>query len=166
MAPAFELNIDRPLLEAVGEICHHEYALIRDKGKISGMVTISDLSGQFQQLTQPFLFLREIENHLRALIEDGMPGEDFAHCMKRSGVDREDVFDFDFGDYLRLLGNRENWERLGLFADQRVFLRLLDRVRKVRNGVMHFNPEGITSEEINDLQKFASFLRGLEGRRS
>ncbi len=170
-ALAFELNIDSPLLEAIGEICHHEYALIRDKGKISGIVTVSDLSGQFMQLTQPFLFLRQIENHLRELIQDRMPGEAFTHCIKQSGIDNgkennKSVFDLDFGDYLRLLSNKEKWERLGLSADRNVFVSQLDRVRKVRNEIMHFDPDGITSEELNALQEFASFLRCLEGPRS
>jgi CBS domain-containing protein len=168
--PAFEINIDTPLLDAIGEIVRSQYALIRDKGKITGIVTVSDLSEQFRQLSEPFLVVRQIENHLRALIHDRIPGDKlndlktFADFQQARGK-VDSVFDLDFGDYLRLLRDSENWDKLELRIDKGVFNRELDRIREIRNDVMHFDPDGITPVQLKTLQEFAKLLRMLEGRR-
>jgi hypothetical protein len=74
----------------------------------------------------------------------------------------ENVEDLSFGDYLRLLENRERWERLGLQIDRPTFVKDLDEVRMIRNDVMHFDPEGIGEPEVTKIRKFAEFLRLLE----
>ncbi len=58
------------LLEAVSLVVQHQYVLVRGSDKrIVGIVTSSDLSAQFQALTEPFLLLSEIENDLRRIIQ-------------------------------------------------------------------------------------------------
>jgi len=55
------------------------YVLVRDQRdrRITGIVTASDLSLQFQALAEPFLLLREIELHVRQLLGDKLGTEDF-----------------------------------------------------------------------------------------
>ncbi len=65
-----ELSADDSLFVAIPVIVEHGYVLIRDgQGKISGIVTTTDLSLQFQQLGEPFLLLEEIENHIRSMVD-------------------------------------------------------------------------------------------------
>lgn len=36
------------------------------------------------------------------------------------------------------------------------------RIRDIRNDVMHFDPDGITAEERDDLRRFSDFLERLQ----
>jgi CBS domain-containing protein len=61
------ISSDTSIFDAIAEIVRDQYVLIRDSSnKISGIVTASDLSEQFRRLTEPFLLLGEIENHIRS----------------------------------------------------------------------------------------------------
>ena len=166
---AFEIRIDDPLLDVIGDIIRNGYALVRERGKIVGIVTDSDLSEQFRQLSEPFLVIKQIENHLRSLIQTRIPEDTL---QRLNGADFEaprrevkSVLDLVFGDYQRLLHDDKNWEKLRVRADKAVFHRELEKTRKIRNNVMHFDPDGITSEDLTVLQEFAKLLRTLEDRR-
>jgi hypothetical protein len=67
-----------------------------------------------------------------------------------------------FGEYIRLLENPERWERLQLTIDRALFCKNLDRVRAIRNDVTHFDPDGITPDDLETLRKFTNFLKQLE----
>ena len=68
-----------------------------------------------------------------------------------------------FGGYVRLLGKDENWGCLGLREiDRKEFVKRLDDVREIRNEVMHFNPDGLDSEQKERLEEFAKFFRYLD----
>ena len=69
--------------------------------------------------------------------------------------------DLTFGSYVRIAENPENWERLDLNLDRKAFIGRLDEVREIRNAVMHFDPDGLTPEQVETLKLFAEFLRDL-----
>jgi hypothetical protein len=48
-------------------------------------------------------------------------------------------------------------------ADDREF-GILKRVVRIRNDVMHFDPDGISPEELHTLREFARFLGDLQNR--
>src|SRR6516165_11645679 len=55
-----EIRSDTSLFQAIPRIVQHQYVLIRgSSNRITGIVTATDLSLQFQQLAEPFLLLRE-----------------------------------------------------------------------------------------------------------
>src|ERR1035437_8426382 len=60
-----EVSADASLVHAIPAIIEDGCVLVRadDKPK-SGIVAVSDLSLQFQQLSEPFLLLGEIEQHV------------------------------------------------------------------------------------------------------
>lgn len=66
------------VFDAISTIVKHGYVLVRSQhDRIStGIVTATDLLIQFQQLTEPFLLLREIELHIRQLLQDKVTAED------------------------------------------------------------------------------------------
>mgnify|MGYP001767853371 CR=1 FL=1 len=164
MEPHFEIRADSSLFDAIAIIVQHQYVLIRDsQNAISGIVTSSDLSLQFRQLAEPFLLLAEIENHLRQLIH-----EKFSTGVLQEARDPGDssrpvltVADLTFGEYIRLIENPERWDLLHLPVDRKVVLAQLQRVREIRNNVMHFDPDGIGDEELVTLREFVLFLRKL-----
>jgi hypothetical protein len=166
MEPPHIITDDTSLLDAITEIVSHQYVLVRDRtNKISGIVTTSDLSLEFRQLTEPFVLLGEIENHVRSLIQrGGFTNAQLRDCCDPNDKDRpiNGIFDLTFGEYLRLLEKKDLWSRLNLSIDRTIFIDKLDKIREIRNDVMHFDPDGVTESELDTLRKFAGFLQKLQ----
>ena len=59
--------------------------------------------------------------------------------------------DLTFGGYCRLLERSELWEKLELKIDRKELIGRLERVRSIRNDVMHFSPDGIESADVHAL---------------
>jgi CBS domain-containing protein len=160
------IDADTSLFRIINEIIGNEYVLVRDKtDRISGIVTTSDLSLQFQQLTEPFLLLGEIENHIRRLIHTGKFSEDqLRNCSDPTDEGRkvDDIFKLNFGEYIRLLENKDCWAQLNLTIDRTIFISNLDGVRRIRNDVMHFNPDPISENDLATLRRFIVFLQKIE----
>ena len=62
---------------------------------------------------------------------------------------------------MRLLEEESRWKRLGLEVDRAEFCKGLERVRDLRNDVMHFDPGGLEPADLEFLDEFAGFLRQL-----
>jgi predicted transcriptional regulator len=160
-----EILADSSLFQAIPIIVQYQYVLIRGSDKrITGIVTASDLSLQFKQLSEPFLLLGEVENHIRNIIRQKLSPEELSSVKdpndnKRivSGVD-----DLTFGEYIRLLENPDRWNKVGLPIDRATFCKELGRVRDIRNDVMHFDPDGIPPNDLECLRGVARFLQELQ----
>jgi len=164
MDQAREVSADTSLFAAIGAIVENQYVLVRDReNRISGIVTTSDLSLQFQQLAEPFLLLGEIENHIRRLI-DGKFTADEVRAVRDPGDDRvvQSVADLTFGEYQRMLEHPDRWSKLRLNIERTSFIQQLDRVREIRNEVMHFDPDGTADEDLVTLRRFVRFLQMLQ----
>jgi CBS domain-containing protein len=165
MDPHAEIGSDASLFTAIPVIVEHGYALVRGPDKrIVGIITTSDLSLQFQQLSEPFLLLGEIENHIRRIIDARFTPEELAAAKDPADGARsvESASDLTFGEYRRLLEDPLRWSALGLELDRAVFVQLLDKVRETRNDVMHFDPDGIEDQALGVLRDFVKFLRTLQ----
>jgi len=163
MEPHQEISADASLFSAIELIVQHDCVLVRDsERKICGIVTTHDLGSQFGSLAEPFLLLGEIENHIRGILSPISKAELTAAADPADG-DREidDVADLTFGEYLRLLTDRKMWSKLQLKLDQKTFTQHLEEVRKIRNDVMHFDPEGIAPDDMKRLRSMVTFLRQL-----
>jgi hypothetical protein len=155
---------DVTLFDAIPTIVDFGYVLVRQRDKkISGIVTASDLSLQFQALSEPFLLLREIELHVRRLLVGKISTEDLSrYRVSETGENSpQQISDFTFGQYVRLLEHPEVWKQLGLTIDRAELTKLLDEVRKVRNDVMHFDPDPMTPEQLETLKRAARLLQKL-----
>ena len=160
--PKVEIPKEAPLFEAISIIAEQGYVLVRDraaKNTISGIVTATDLSNQFALLAEPFLRIGEIEGHLRNLIHRKFTLKELQEAAQ--GRQIAGSADLTLGDYQQLLGRPEHWERLNLKIDRREFVKHLDRVREIRNSIMHFNPDGLSSEDMQLLRDVARFFDDL-----
>lgn len=160
-----EVRSDESLFSAIPAIVQNQYVLIRGAdNRITGIVTSSDLSLQFQQLSEPFLLLGEIENHVRRLIGDRFTADELAAARNPTDVERQiaSAADLTFGEYGRLLEDPSRWARLSLGVDRKTFSTYLERVRGVRNDVMHFDPDPLPDPDLGVLRHFASFLQRLK----
>lgn len=161
-----EMRFDASIFQAIPTIVQYQYVLIRaNDNRVSGIVTASDLSLQFQQLAEPFLLLGEIENHVRRIIDDHFSTDELAAVRAPADADRQiqQVADLTFGEYIRLLEAPDRWQKLNLSIDRATFCGQLDRVRDIRNDVMHFDPDGIPPDDLQRLREFAAFLQRLQG---
>jgi hypothetical protein len=160
-----EIRSDASLFDAIRQIVETDFVLVRDStGKLVGIVSTADLSLHFAQLGEPFLLLGEIENHVRNLIADKFTNAELAAVRDPSDKSREidDASDLSLGEYIRLLENPKYWEKLGLVIDRKVFCEQLKHIGRIRNSVMHFNPDGTAPEDLESVRKFARFLSDLE----
>lgn len=161
MEDAHKISIRTTLSDAVHEVWKHDYVLVRGKDKkITGIVTAADLADQFRQLAHPFLLVGEIEHHLRNIVRGRFTVEQFASAAKGE-QDVRGPDDLTFGGYCRLLGNLGSWSALDLTVDRKEFVKCLDRVRTIRNDIMHFSPDGIGDDDVMHLEQIAGLLREL-----
>jgi len=164
MAPAQIIASDRSFFNAMETIARHQYVLVRQPdNKISGIVTASDLTLQFQQLTEPFLLLGEIEQHIRRLVAGKFTAPELEAFRDPSDESRkiEEVADLTVGEYVRIFQDRECWEKLKLGVDRAMFVEKLDAVRVIRNDVMHFDPDPLDSDDLTVLRQFVVFMQSL-----
>ena len=158
------VTLDTPLLEAVERIAKHDVVLVmgvqKDKRKLTGIVTATDLSLEFQKLAEPFLLLEEIEKQIRRLLEGKFRREELNETVndtprpKVKGID-----DLTFGGYHQLLGKAEHWERLNVDLDRKQFRKLLDDVRRIRNEIMHFSVDELDAQQRHQLHGLKNVLR-------
>lgn len=152
---------DTPLFEAVKTVMRSEVVLVKGPDqKIVGLVTIADIGEQFVSLAEPFLILEQIENHIRALLDSKFTIDQLKEASDDEDSEREieSISDLTFGEYVRLLEKPDNWKILNLQMDRATFTKRLDQVRRIRNEVMHFHPDGISSEDLNTLRETAKFF--------
>ncbi len=146
------------------DISQHGYVLVRgEDGIIKGIVTTSDITHQFMQLAGPFLNVGEIERYLRSLVHRKFTIDEMREALPDS-ADGQTVSgpeDLTLGGYQRLLEREELWNRLNLKLERKEFVKQLEWVRKVRNDIMHFNPDGIEPEDIEKLERLVTFFRDL-----
>jgi hypothetical protein len=150
------------LFESIPLIVDTGYVLVRQHDRrISGVVTASDLSQQFRDLSEPFLLLREIELHVRQIIKDKISADDFSLLVQQAAPRRtlQDVADLTMGEYVRLFGHPKIWQKLNLSVDRVALTKMLDDVRLVRNDVMHFDPDPMTSDDLEVLKRAARLMQ-------
>jgi len=160
-----EIRADASLISAIGIIAEHQYVLVRGRDqKISGIVTATDLSLQFQQLAEPFLLLGEIENHVRRVISQRFTPTELESAKDPMDTKRivTSVADLTYGEYIRLVENPKRWEKLNITVDRKTILEKFESVRRIRNDVMHFDPDGIPGKDLQTLREFARFLQKLQ----
>lgn len=160
-----EIDVDASLFTAIDLLRQHDCVLVRDRQKkISGIITSYDVSVTFGELSEPFLILDEIENHIRGLIEPNFTKDELTQTRDPNDPDRqvEDVNDLTLGECVRILERPGSWEKLKLQIDRSMFVKGLDEIRRIRNDVMHFDPEGTDENDLKKLRDFVGFLQRLQ----
>ncbi len=164
MDPAQIISAESSLFVAIRIIAEHDYVFVQAQDRtICGIVTASDLSQQFRDLAEPFLLIGECENFLRRLIHGKFRVEELEEAKDSSDPNRTvaGVTDLTLGEYVRLLEETGRWSKLKLSVDRRAFIDRLNRVREIRNDVMHFDPQGVDPEAMQALREFVHLLQEL-----
>ena len=159
------IDLNRTLFEGISTIVEFGYVLVRDQQdrRITGIVTASDLSLQFQELSEPFLLLREIELHIRQVLSRKLVAADFEILNSQQFTNRrlDGVEDLTIGQYITLFQNQQIWNKLEINIDPKEFAQLLEEVRAIRNEVMHFDRDPMTKDQLDTLKRAARFMQRL-----
>ena len=70
--------------------------------------------------------------------------------------------DLSFGEYVRLIETKSNWDKLKIKADRATFVKEIDGIREIRNDVMHFDTDEFELEQLKKLLNFSKFLTEIE----
>lgn len=158
------LSASEPLFSAIAVVAANDYVLVQAQDKtICGILTASDFNDQFRLLAEPFLLLGEIENGVRRLLHGKFTHAEL-NSAKAPGDDGRQIdapADLTFGEYIRLIENEAGWKKLRIEVDRATFVSKLNRVREIRNDVMHFDPDGLEEDDLKFLREFAQFLKRL-----
>lgn len=158
------LNYDEPLFNAVKVVLEKEVILVKQKdGIISGIVTATDVGEQFISMAEPFLIIEQIENHIRKLLDNKFELSDliFDSSYEEKPKEITSLSDLTFGQYVRLIEKPEKFEKLKINIDRAILTNQLEVVRKIRNDVMHFDPDGITQSDLEQLRQTLNFLHTI-----
>lgn len=159
------LSPDTPLIQAIEIVRKHDFAVVLAKDKsLYGIVTVSDVTTQFIEETEPFVLLSELEGHLRNLLRNNILVEDLKElCTREPGHEITSIDEMTFGDYVTMFGNEKQWGKLKIsrMADRKTFIEELEEIRGLRNDVMHFRPAGLEDGKKELLRRFVDYLRTL-----
>ena len=157
----YTISLDTPLIDAIKIINLHEFVVVEEHNSICGIITTADISCQYLTITEPFVRLEEIENLIRCLLDDKFLVEDIKSICQDEGREVLGIDDLTFGEYIALMQKDELWSKLGIHLDKKIFLKLLDEVREIRNDVMHFSPDGISQYQRKLLMHTAELLKTI-----
>ena len=87
------------------------------------------------------------------------------HCVPNDPTRKiTHIDDLTFGEYVRIFEHPELWKKINLNVDKSLFVKQLDKVREIRNEIMHFEPEGITDAQLSDLQNMSKFMIAISNQ--
>lgn len=157
-----KIKPDTPLLDAIKTIYEYDFAVVVGKdNSLQGIITTADISSEFLSNTKPFLLLEEIEKSIRVLLNGALLLEDIKNICQNAEKEITSIDDLSFGDYKRIIENPELWDKLKINADKKLLTERLDKIRKIRNEIMHFAPDSIDKDSIvvlNDTSKYLATL--------
>jgi len=154
------LDENTPLFEAIKDVIKYSVVFVRDsEKKIKGPVTTTDLNEEFIEQIEPFILLEQIENYIRLILNNKIILEDLSKVIEpEEGRTIDSISDMTFGEYKRIIENEEFWIALDLPFDRLEFTSNIEKIRLIRNTVMHFHPDKISKQELELLRKTSKFL--------
>nr|WP_166640612.1 hypothetical protein [Amycolatopsis sp. SID8362] len=147
---------DRDLFEVLPALQQHEFVLVLNESKeVKGIVTTADVAHRYGEMATPYFLLGELDQTLRWILSRCL---DLAAVQPHCSRPIKSFDDLAFGDYQRILENKEIWQKLGWPLDRQTFTSRLEKIRLIRNKVMHFHPDPVSEDAIKKLSNFAKLL--------
>jgi restriction system protein len=163
LSPARAVDYNEDLLEQIEEIYRRGYVFVRGPDRtVSGIITAADLTTQFGDLARPFVLIEEAERRLRRRTDEVFTSSEIAAVARRKTV--TSAADLTIGNYSYLLRDRNDWLRFKWPLNYAFFMEQLERVRVIRNELMHFSPDPLTSDQLACLEGFVRMLRTVDRR--
>ncbi|MFI7080608.1 hypothetical protein ACIBO1_25220 [Micromonospora sp. NPDC049903] len=159
-AAARVFDYDVRLLDVLETLQKNGFIFVRDdQRKISGIVTAADVVRKYDETATPFFLIGEIDQELRQLLQNMFDEETVKQACSAAGSSFKSFDSMSIGQYQAVLDNPDCWKQLGWPLDRKTFVKRLDRLRKVRNNVMHFNPDPVRPADVGRLRNFLDLIR-------
>lgn len=153
-------DYDTRLLDVLGVLQQHGFIFVRDdQRKISGIVTAADVVRKYDETATPFFLIGEIDQELRQLIVNTFDEDTVRNACLAARLTFKSLESMSISQYQAVLANEACWRQLGWPLDRSLFVARLDELRKVRNNVMHFNPDPVRPSEVVKLRHFLKVIR-------
>lgn len=164
MDPCVEVELNDELSTLVEPVAIHGFVLVRSRergNEIVGSMTAGELARHLDMLDRPFRAIGEIERWLRLLVQRHIADAGVAVMDPNDqGSEDRSAPNLTLGECQRWLEEDDNWYAVGIPLDKTEFIRRLDKVRSIRNSVMHFNTDAI-DEDLETLNGFARLLQAV-----
>jgi len=151
-------NCNLDLFDLLDKLATKSFIQIKMEDGTDEIITSYDAIEYFRGHTESFLALNDIENCLRHIIQEKFDESSFKEkarivlAYKKNRVP-ETVNDLDFGDYITFVSYY--WiEFSEFFGDRKIFVRYLEKARKIRNDICHFR--GPIAKSDKEALKFIS----------
>ena len=154
--------------EILTQLDADDAVLVGNARRLVGLATPMDALRFFYRVANAFLLIQEIERGIRILLQAALTGDELAVAMARCRLDAVGASrsapavleDLSFGDYLQLIGNRENWVYLQPFfgTSRELVMAKLKPVNQLRNDAFHFRRE-LTDGDYERLSGVRGWLR-------
>lgn len=148
------------LIQVSHIIEEHDYVLVKNQqSAIIGIVTASDLTGEFRNLYEPLYLSGSTELNLRQIIQNA----NLVDCdFEKAKVDPIAIEKLTLGQCHQLIGDKGNWSKLKLkYVDRKTFRKCLSEVTDIRNSVVHFRVREVPDENMKLLRSFSEFVKAL-----
>ncbi|MGL1892172.1 MAG: CBS domain-containing protein [Spirochaetaceae bacterium] len=152
------------VMKAIEVVNENEYALIKSPNSngIVGILTTSDISSLFIEVSQGFILAGECETLLRQILENNVSSSELEFSLnKENKRARSNISDLTFNEYITLLNIDHVWEKVNTTVDKKQLNILLIEVKDIRNKIMHFRPGGISTAEIQKIKSLNRLLKSF-----
>jgi predicted transcriptional regulator len=153
-------DYDSRLLDVLPTLQADEFIFVRDfERRVSGIVTAADVVRKYDDTATPFFLIGEVDQELRQLIMNSFEEDTVRQACKSAGTSFKSFETMTIGQYQAVLGDPMCWQQLGWPLDRAQFVERLSEIRRVRNNVMHFNPDPPRPIDVEKLRIFLRLIR-------
>jgi predicted transcriptional regulator len=154
------VNANDALFDTLREVEQYGYVLVKDQGKITGIVTATDFATELASMSQAFISIGTIERLIRNRLHPCLAEADFSYLEQHSrALEEKDFARLTFGENVRLIERPEIWSRLKVSVDKAEFTKRLSVIKEIRNDVMHFGPDPLSASQKKSLAQMESLLK-------
>lgn len=153
LAPVSTVDLHSDLFASVAPVADRGYVVVTYRGMLAGIVTASDLTLEFEDLTIPFLAVGRCERELKRVAS-----EVFAEPLAAEGKPLEEMMFWSLQDLYR-----RHWDRLGWSLSKDVFVAWLNATRRLRNSIAHFEDrDQDPSADVEAVHRLTRWLNGVK----
>jgi len=153
LAPVTTVDLHSDLFASIAPVADKGHVVVTYRGVLAGIVTASDLTLEFEDLTLPFLAVGRCERELKRVAASV-----FAEPLAAEGKALEEM---TFGNLQHLY--RRHWNKLGWALSKDDFILWLDATRRLRNAVAHFDDrDQDRSADVEAVHRLTLWLNGVK----
>lgn len=152
--PAVVADLHADLFSCVSDISRDGFIIVTYRGQLAGLVTVSDLIEELQELALPFLAIGRCERELKRIAK---------FALVPAAPPKVQIEEMTFGNLQHYYLN--NWRHLNWSFSKDEFVDWLDAIRVLRNKVAHFDDQDEDfSAQVDEVNRMTRWLSTIKDR--